>query len=250
MKGAVLGMLVAASSAAAGSPPARSLPFAGGEHLRYVIRYGIIHAGFSTLNVDEGPVIKGHRTWKITSQAWSNKVMDVLYNVRDRNESWMDREGLYSHHFEQDLHEGSYAAKRWIDYNYGAQQFVRIEERGGKQTRIEGTLPGPVQDVFSSLYYARTLPLEPGKSYEFLTNSDGKNWTLKINVLRRETVNVKAGKFSCVVVEPMMLSEGIFKNKGRLLVWLTDDDKRIPVLIRTQVSVGSVSAELTEREGN
>lgn len=246
--GIVMSAVFLASLATAGDPKAHVVPFTAGEHLRFVIRYGVIHAGFATLNVDEGPVVKGRPTWKISSKAWSNKVMDVLYPVRDRNESWMDQKGLYSHHFEQDLREGSYAAKRWIDYNYGTKQFVRVEERKGKQSRKDGPIPGPVQDVFSSLYYARALPLEVGKTYEFVTNSDNKNWTLVLNVIKRETVNVKAGKFSCLRVEPVMQSEGIFKNKGQLLVWLTDDDKRTPVLIRTHISIGAVTAELIGTE--
>jgi hypothetical protein len=228
----------------------RPLPFRAGERLEYVIRYGVIHAGFSTLVVEEGPAVKGHRTWKISSQAWSNKVMDVLYRVRDKNESWMDREGLYSRHFEQDLHEGSFSTQRWVDYDYERGRFTRVEQRKGTETRKEGPLPAHVQDVFSSLYYTRTLPLELGKTYEFLANSDAKNWTLRVVVLRKETVHVQAGQFSCLVVEPILLSEGIFKHKGRLFVWITNDAKRIPVLVRSQVAIGAVSAELVKREGN
>jgi len=221
-----------------------SIPFKAGERLLYVIRYGIIRAGFSTLEVGEGPLVKGRRTWKIVSRAWSNKVMDILYKVRDRNESWIDAEGLYSLHFEQDLHEGSYQVRRWTDYDYGHGKFVRVEFKKGGEERQEGPLPDFVQDVFSSLYYSRTLPLEVGKTYEFLANSNSKNWTLKVNVLGKETITVNAGKFDCLVVEPILLSEGIFRHQGRLKVWITDDEKRIPVLVKSKVAIGAVDAEL------
>lgn len=234
----------------AANPAPHPLPFRPGEHLEYLIRYGPLRAGYATLAVDEGPFIRNRRTWRIASHAWSNKVIDILYRVLDRNESWMDADGLYSHHFEQDLHEGSYRAQKWIDYDYQKGKFIRVESRKGHETRVEGPLPGPVQDVFSSLYYARTLPLQVGQTYEFLTHSNSKNWMLKLNVLKKERIKINLGEFDCIEVEPLLLSEGIFRHSGRLLVWLTDDDKRIPVFVKSKVTIGAVEAELIKREGN
>ena len=53
-------------------------------------------------------------------------------------------------------------------------------------------------------------------------------------------------KRNCIVIEPVLKAGGIFKNQGRLVIWLTDDDRRLPVLMKSKVSIGSISVVLTE----
>jgi len=67
-----------------------------------------------------------------------------------------------------------------------------------------------------------------------------------VRVLGREKVDTPAGKFDCIAIEPMLKAGGIFKNKGRLVIWITDDDRRMPVLMRSKVSIGSISVVLQE----
>ena len=67
-----------------------------------------------------------------------------------------------------------------------------------------------------------------------------------MKVLGREVVETPAGKFKCVVIEPKLKAGGIFKNKGRLVIWLTDDERRMPVLMKSKVAIGSISATLVE----
>lgn len=69
---------------------------------------------------------------------------------------------------------------------------------------------------------------------------------MEVKVHKRERIQVPAGTFDCVLVEPMLKSEGVFKSKGSILVWLSDDARRIPVLVRTKVPVGSISVSLTD----
>jgi hypothetical protein len=70
---------------------------------------------------------------------------------------------------------------------------------------------------------------------------------LVVRVLRREKVKTKAGRFSCLVVEPGMREEGIFIQKGRKLqLWLTDDDRKVPVLMQVEVFFGHVTARLAK----
>ena len=65
-------------------------------------------------------------------------------------------------------------------------------------------------------------------------------------MLGRERIRVPAGTFDCIVIEPMLKAGGIFKNKGRLVIWITDDDRRIPVLMRSKLLIGSISVVLQE----
>ena len=69
---------------------------------------------------------------------------------------------------------------------------------------------------------------------------------MEVRVLGRETVKTPAGRFKCVVLEPLLKAGGIFKNKGRLVIWLTDDERRMPVMMKSKVAIGSISVVLTE----
>jgi hypothetical protein len=76
--------------------------------------------------------------------------------------------------------------------------------------------------------------------------ADGKNYPLEVKVLRKEKKKVEAGVFNCIVVEPLIQEgAGIFVHKGSITVWLTDDNNRLPVYMKSQVIlIGSISAEL------
>jgi hypothetical protein len=102
------------------------------------------------------------------------------------------------------------------------------------------------QDVLSALYYVRTLPLEVGQAIALANHTDGKNYPLVIKILGRERVTVDAGTFDCLVVEPILRGPAIFTQKGRLTVWVTDDTTRMPVLMKSKVVIGYVSAVLKE----
>ncbi len=106
-------------------------------------------------------------------------------------------------------------------------------------------MPPEVMDSFGSLYYVRTLPLETGQTYTMDVHSGDKIYPLVVHVLKREKAKVPAGKFNCIVVEPVLRGPGIFVSKGKKLqVWLTDDERRLPVRMRSEVFIGHVSAEL------
>jgi hypothetical protein len=78
------------------------------------------------------------------------------------------------------------------------------------------------------------------------THDNKKSYEMEVKVHKRERIEVPAGKFNCVLVEPILKSEGVFKSKGSILVWLTDDERRMPVLVRTKVPVGSINVALTD----
>jgi hypothetical protein len=96
------------------------------------------------------------------------------------------------------------------------------------------------------LYFVRTQELKVGTSVYVDNFTDGENYKLEVKVLKKENVAVEAGNFDCIVVEPLTQSVGVFKHEGRLKVWLTDDRLKMPVLMKSKILVGSISAELTD----
>jgi hypothetical protein len=100
------------------------------------------------------------------------------------------------------------------------------------------------QDNLSALYALRNESLKVGDSFPYNVFEGQKNWQLIIDVIAAEEIEVKAGRFRTVVVHPKLKFEGIFRRKGELHVYMTDDQWHIPVLMKSKVKIGSIDAEL------
>ncbi|HDL02562.1 MAG: DUF3108 domain-containing protein [Candidatus Zixiibacteriota bacterium] len=215
-----------------------NIAFGIGERFDFDIGYGFINAGYATMEVRELIEYDGRPCYQIVSTANSNKFFSSFYRVEDRAESIVDAIGIFSWYFEKNLKEG----------NYRANRSYTIDQKNHYAVYKEDTLEvAPfVQDALSVLYYVRTQDLDVGKSIFIDNFTDGKNYPLEVKVRQKETVKVKAGTFDCIVVEPIMMASGVFRHEGRLKVWLTDDRLKMPVLMKSKVLVGSISAELTD----
>jgi hypothetical protein len=100
----------------------------------------------------------------------------------------------------------------------------------------------------SAFYYVRTMPLAVGDTSRFSAVSGKKRYELKVVVHGRETLKTDFGKVQTVKVEPMLDGDGIFNSKGKIYIWLTDDDRRIPVLMECEIALGSIKARLIEQK--
>jgi len=212
--------------------------FGVGEKLRFDIGYGFINAGYAIMEVADLVEYNGRPCYQVVSSAFSNKFFSSFFRVEDRVESIIDAVGIFSWHFEKHLQEGSYRSDRICEFDQVNHSVIY-------QDSTYEVAPY-VQDALSIMYFARTQELKVGETIYMNNFTDGKNYPLAVKVHRRETIKVKAGKFRCLVVEPFLKTSGIFKHEGKLTVWLTDDRLKLPVLMKSKVLVGSISAELTE----
>jgi len=221
--------------------------FPGEEHLSYVVKWGLVTGGYSTLSVQGIEPVNGRPAYHIVSEARSGGMVSAFYKVEDHNEAWLDQGGLISVRYEKRIKEGKYRIEEstLIDQPKGRfhLQSYRLDKNLYEQK--EGNLPPNVLDVLGSLYYVRVLPLEVGQSYTMDVLSGDKVYPLEVKVKKRERIKVPAGKFDTVLVEPLLRAPGIFIAKGKKLeVWLTADDRHLPVRMRSEVFIGHVSAEL------
>lgn len=222
--------------------------FGPGERLKFSIGYGFVTAGTAFLEVVDTNTYNGKVCYKIVSQTNSNEFFDSFYKVRDSIVSQIDVDGIFSRHFFKALHEGSYHSTREIEFNHELKRAVF--RKGSDKVDTVSLLPF-TNDELSVMYYVRTLPLEVGKNVRIPSISGDTCDYIEVRVLGRETIEVPAGVFKCIVVEPLLNAAGIFKQEGEIKVWLTDDRLRMPVLMRSKVLVGSIHAELEEfRLGN
>ena len=91
--------------------------------------------------------------------------------------------------------------------------------------------------------------MEIGDGFHLENFYKDKVYPLEVVYRGKETVTVDAGTFDCIMIEPMVVEGGLFKSEGSIIIWLTDDEVKMPVKVKTKVIIGSIDADLTSFEG-
>lgn len=219
--------------------------FTYGEKLTFSVGYKFITAGYATMHVSPKPVEVGDRpTYEVKFDVKTTPSFDKIFKVRDRYATYLDADGIFPWRFEQSVREGDYSR----DFS------ANIDQRKHVARTTEGAFDvSPfVHDILSAFYYTRTVDLKrmkKGQSF-MLKNFYGKKaHDLRIRILGRERIETEAGTFNTVVVEPLVVEGGLFKNEGRIMVYLTDDERKMPVKVATKVVIGTIDCELVSYSG-
>jgi hypothetical protein len=232
-----LAMAVGAQSAApaASDAPGRvPVPFGVGEKLAYDVKFGALRVGSGYMEVAGISDVRGREAWH---SVFTIRGGTLFYKVNDRYESWFDSKTLESLRYHQDIDEGSYERNR--KYEIFAERGVYTENKGKEQK----TVAQPLDDG-SFLYFIRTMPFSVGQTYTFNRYFKPDRNPVQIRVLRKERITVPAGTFNTVVVQPVIKSKGIFSEGGRAEVWISDDDNRMIVQLKSQLKFGSLNLYL------
>jgi hypothetical protein len=214
-------------------------PFRPGESLRFSVQYGPVKAGSAYLEVPEIRDWNGRPAYSLVARAESNSFFSRFYKVRNRIESVWDKGGHFSWRYAENRREGKFREQSEIIFDH-----ERHEARYANGRTFP--IPPRVQDALSAFYFTRFQALPLGGSIVFDYHASRKSQPLEVKVLGRERVETPAGTFNCVAIEPILKAGGIFKNKGRLVIWLTDDERRMPVLMKSKVAIGSISVVLQD----
>ena len=218
--------------------------FKVGEKLRFDVTYGFVTAGIAEFTITKMSRIAGRNVMNVSFNVNSVPAFDPFYKVRDHYETYIDVEGLFPWRFEQHIREGGYSR----DFS------AFFDQRKGVAKTSEGSyeIPPNVNDIVSAFYLARTFDyskMKEGDKVHLENFYKDKVYPLDVVFKGRERVSVSAGTFDCIILEPMVREGGLFKSEGSIVVWLTDDELKIPVKVKTKVLIGSIDAELSGYSG-
>ncbi|MBI5050867.1 MAG: DUF3108 domain-containing protein [Nitrospirae bacterium] len=212
------------------------------EKLIYSIYWSGLKAGNASLEISNNP-----EGVTITSRAASADFISLFYKVDDMAQSILYQNG-YPKNYKIKLKEGRHRRDKevWFEKKQENKiQKVMFQNRLDGET-VTSNLEQQAFDPLSGLYEIRKRQLQVGRT-EYLDIFDNKKlWNVEIQVLRKERITTPAGEFNTIVIKPIMQSEGIFMKKGEIYIWLTDDEKKVPVMMRSKVKIGSITAELVE----
>ena len=216
-------------------------PFDVGEKFIFNIHYGMISAGKSIMEITGIKEVDNHLCYELRVINKTNSFFDKMYKVRDTILSYFDYDGIYSIRYEKHLREGKYRQDRIEIYDQD-NHYVYSKKKWRKIKPF--TL-----DALCAFYYIRTRTLIPGHDIFFENHTDGKNYSIRVKVLKKEIIKTKFGKVKTIKIMPLMKDPGVFKATGKITIWLTDDSLKIPVKMKSKVIVGSFSADLIEYYG-
>jgi len=222
--------------------PPQSRGFAIPERLEFDVSYAGIPAGHAVQEVTQSG-----NDIHIVSTARSADWLKIFFKVDDRIESVLSSGappyflGTPSIYRER-INEGRTHHHKEALFDRQKME-VLTRDFLGKTEKIH-PITSQTYDTLSSFFYFRTIGLQVGKS-TFIEIFDCKRlWNTEVQVLRREEIEIPLGRFRTIVIRPIMQSEGIFARTGDLHIWLTDDERRIPVMMKSKVRIGSITATL------
>lgn len=236
---------------APGSVCGAEIPFVCGEKLTYELRWENVPAGEATLEVRSIKTINGTQAYHFVMKAKSNKFVDIFYKVRDRIDAYANMEMTCSVYYKKNQSEGPHKKKERItfDWEKGQAQYTDFSKN---RDPIE-LLPGSF-DPLSAFYYTRTAIANGNKKLIERPVTDGKNNVIgRAKITKSETITLKNGQtFDTLRLEPEMRHiGGVFKeSKGaKIYLWVTADNRCIPVQVKSKVAIGYFVGELVSIEG-
>ncbi len=246
--------------------------FKPGENLRYKIKWGFVTAGYASMSVPGRINYRGVDCLVLQTRARSSGALGYMFPVRDVITSYWDpvkRRTLFSR---KALREGNYHRRavvylypdsrlaRWSEKEFSGNTDKMGEKRKGAKWKeragVSRNLPRDALDMLSAIYFNRSDKRrgKPGMSFRMNVFDDSKLTSLRMSILRREkltlTVNGREETFPALVVRPYIKTSGIFKSKGKTLIWISDDNRRWPLMIQAKAPVvGSLKIRLFEAKG-
>jgi hypothetical protein len=220
----------------------KNTAFQAGEQLTYTVYYAVagiyIDAGTATFT-NTLEKLNNKPVYHIVGDGKTNPSYDWIYKVRDKYETFLDTTTLQPVKFLRNVDEGGYKKYENITFNRPANTAVTTEG--------VFKVPDCVQDVLSSIYYARNIDFskyKPEDKIPFKLFLDNEVYDMYIRYMGKETVKTKYGKFKAIKFRPLLIKGTIFEGGEKMTVWVSDDDNRIPLRVESPIVVGKVKVDM------
>lgn len=222
----------------------RNFAFADGEKISYNVFYSVIgiyfNAGTASFTVSTDKI--GNRpVYHVVGSGSSNPKYDWIFKVRDKYESFIDTSTIQPVKFIRDIDEGGF--KKYENISFNHQTNIAVSTDGVFK------VPNCIQDVLSSIYYARNINFnkyKPEDKIPFAMFLDNEVFNLYIKYMGKEVIKTKYGKFNAIKFKPLLVKGTMFEGGERMTVWVSDDANHIPLRIESPIVVGSVKVDMMQ----
>lgn len=221
-----------------------------GEYIKFRIHYGIVNAGYATLEIKDA-TINNKKVYHAVGKGYTTGMSRFFFKVEDLYESYFDKETGEPYRYVRKINEGGYTKNQEGFFNPKENRIlVKDYKRKSEKTIV---LTDNVQDILSSFYYLRNHPnidkLQPGEAITIDMFFDEEITKFKLKYIGRQDITTKFGTVSTMVFKPLVQTGRVFKEKESLTLWITADDNKVPVRIKAELAVGSLKADIDEFKG-
>ncbi len=216
-----------------------SLPFSIGEILSYSIRWEMVPAGEAEFRIRPKKSIKDREAWHFSLTVKSNRYVDVLHKIRDRLDGYTDKNFIHSLFYKR-IQSGKEKKRVKVFFDWEKKTAI-YSNSGRRQPAID--IPPNTFDPLSAFYKMRTTQLSPGQVLSFPITDGKKQFMQTAQVVEKQTININGKDVETFLIIPSINHfSGVFKKSENptVRVWVSADDKKIPVLIKIKVFIGSV----------
>ena len=228
--------------------PDRDIPFQTGEKLTYKGTWGIIPAGELTLEVLPNETIKGIEAYHFVMITKTNAAVDLIYKIRDRQDSYVDA-GMTHSIFYKKKTESKHPRDESITFNW--QKLEATCTKFGKKKPPINILPGTF-DLLALFYALRYQNLKENSEIYIPLTDGSLNIEVRAIVGKRDMIEIEGKMYDTIEITPnMKMLDKLDKNKvvkksdhPQLKIWVTADEKKIPIRIRTKMGIISFDFDL------
>jgi hypothetical protein len=213
------------------------------ERLTYDVEWRLIHAGSVVVDAQK---TSAHMKLESEGMVSSLFKVDDAYGVTYEEpfcatSSTLDAQEGKRHHETRVTFDRS---KNRADY------MERDVLKNAVLHTYDTAIPNCVHDVLGALISLRAMGLSPGQSAQMPVSDGHKSASVKVEALDREEIRTAAGTYKTIRCEPSLMNGVVYSRKGRVFIWLTDDQRHLPVQIQLRMSfpVGTVTLHLLKEE--
>jgi len=230
--------------------PQKERAFDVGEWFKFRMHYGIVNAGYATLEVKEA-VKNNKKVYHAIGKGWTTGMTKFFFKVDDNYESYFDKETGNPYQYVRKIDEGGYT-KNQEGFFDNSKNTILVKDYKNKNEKTI-IVPANTQDILSTFYYLRNHPtidkLKVGESIAIDMFFDDETTKFKLKYIGKEDIKTKFGTIPCMVFRPFVQAGRVFKEQESLTVWISDDDNKMPIRIKASLAVGSLKADLEGFKG-
>lgn len=213
-------------------------PFLLNERLQYDAKFGFLNLGSMELEITDTNTIDGTLCYTISSRLNSNPDLNFVFSLNDTINVFTTINELLPVYYEKRVHEGKYINYHKIHF-YHDSLYVKVNDT------VKVTITEPSRDLLSFWYLLRRIALIEGDTIRIALFEGKEQHIIECIVRKKEIVKTPLGKFSAIRVTPQTKGKGVFGPSGSMDIWYTDDSKRFPAQIKTNLKFGTVTFKLT-----
>jgi hypothetical protein len=222
--------------------PPGPAPFAPGETARYSVQWT---SAAVDLAAGELTIAVQPPDFTFVVRAETAPWISRFFEARDVFQTRTDAQLLPALH-EREQREGARHVTRAYAYQHeqGIVRIGRTAEDALRDDAVSLPLAPGSRDAIAALFYARTLPLEPGRTFQIPVNEAGRQLVVDLVVSRRERISVQGKPVEALRLEPRMRPGHAARRQASATLWVSDDSRKLPVALDLEAAFGRLRAEL------